>query len=350
LAAQTLSFTAKTVNAGNMPKSVRLADFDGDHRPDIAVINAGGFSALSVLLSQGAGNFSDPITTLTGGLGSIVLTSGDYNHDGKADLAVVNNLSNNVSILLGNGDGTFRLIGYAGVRLGPVAITEADFNGDGYTDLAVVNSETGDISILLGRPDGTFRPGATVFVGSGPTGIKAGDFNGDGIPDLAVSNGTQGQHLVYIFLGNGDGTFRQAGTVRVGNEPFALVAHDFNHAGRDGLAVANLASNSVSVLLGNGDGTFQTAVNYRAGDGPLSIRTGVFNRDGNVDLAVCADVSAEVLVFLGNGDGMFGKPWSFPTGSACNSIAVGDLEQNGVSDIVAATADGVVVLMNNISN
>jgi hypothetical protein len=195
-----------------------------------------------------------------------------------------------------------------------VSVTEADFNRDGNVDLAVVNSLTGDVTILLGKPDGTFRPGTNVFVGSAPTGIKAGDFNGDGIPDFAVANGTLGQELVYIFFGNGGGTFRSGGTVPVGNEPFALVAQDFNHDGKTDLAVADLGANTVSVLLGNGNGTFQPAANYSAGNGPVSIRVGSFTTSGNPDLAVCADVSAEVLVFLGNGDGTFQTPLPFTTG------------------------------------
>jgi hypothetical protein len=347
MAAQTLSFTAQTVSAGNAPTSVRLADFNGDKKPDIVVINAGGSDTVSVLLNLGNGSFSAPITTATGGLGGIALTSGDFNHDGRADLAVVNNLTNNVSILLGNGDGTFRLTGYFGVHEGPVSVTEADFNRDGNMDLAVVNSLTGDVTILLGKRDGTFRPGQNVFVGSAPTGIKAGDFNGDGIPDLAVANGTLGQQLVYILLGNGDGTFRAGGTLPVGNDPYALVAHDFDHDGKTDLAVANLASSSVSVLLGNGDGTFQPAVDYPGGNGPVAIRVGSFNPGSNADLAVCADVAAEVLVFLGKGDGTFRPPLSFPIGSFCNSLAVGDLTQSGRSDIVTATTGGVVVLLNN---
>ena len=122
------------------------------------MINGGGAGTVSVLLNQGGGSFAQPLATLTGGMGGVSLTAGDYNHDGKPDLAVVNNLSNNVSILLGNGDGTFRFTSYAGVHGGPVAITEADFNRDGNPDLAVVNSLTGDVTILLGKPDGTFRP------------------------------------------------------------------------------------------------------------------------------------------------------------------------------------------------
>jgi hypothetical protein len=349
-AAQPLSFTSQTISAGNAPTSVRLADFNGDNMPDIVVINAADTGTVSVLLNLGAGQFSAPIATPTSGLGSIALTSGDYNHDGKADLAVVNNLSNNVSILLGNGDGTFRLSGFAATGEGPVAVAEADFNHDGNPDLAVVNSLTGDVTILLGKPDGSFRPGANVFVGGAPTGVEAGDFNGDGIPDLAVLNGTLGQQLIYIFLGNGDGTFRADGTAPAGYEPFALVAHDFNHDGIIDLAVANLASNNISVLLGNGKGAFQPGATYSAGNGPVSIRVGSFNRDRNADLAVCADVSAEVLVFLGNGDATFRPPQSFSTGGFCNSLAVGDLNQDGVTDIVTATTDNVVVLMNGVSN
>jgi hypothetical protein len=187
-------------------------------------------------------------------------------------------------------------------------------------------------------------------VGASPTSIKAADFNGDGIPDLAVANGLYGEQAVYIFLGNGDGTFRAGATVPAGNLPFGMVAYDFNHDGKTDLAVANLASNNMSVRLGNGDGTFQPAVNYPAGNGPVSIRAGVFNQDGNLDLAVCADVSAEVLVYLGRSDGTFRGPESFPTGGACNSVAVGDLNQDGRTDIVAAIAGGVVVFINSGSN
>jgi hypothetical protein len=195
LAAQPLVFTTQTISAGNSPISLRLADFNGDKKTDIVVVNSGGSDTVSVLLNEGGGSFSAPLATLTGGLGGIALASADYNHDGKADLAVVNNLSNNVSILLGNGDGTFRLGSYASVGDGPVSIAEADFNRDGNTDLAVVNSLTGNVTILLGKRDGTFRPGTNIFVGSAPTGITTGDFNGDGIPDFAVAN-----NLLLVFL------------------------------------------------------------------------------------------------------------------------------------------------------
>lgn len=344
-AAQTLSYNAVTIPAGYLPMAVHLADFNGDSQLDIAVINGGLQGTVSVLLNEGGGNFSSPRTTSTGGLLPWALQPGDFNHDGQPDLAVVNHTSNNVSILLGNGDGTFRFYGSAGVHLGPVAITGGDFNRDGNPDLAVVNSVSGDVSILLGNRDGSFRAGSSVFVGSAPTSVKAGDFNGDGQPDLAVSNGTLGQQLIEVFLGNGDGTFRTGGSATVGYEPFALVMHDFNRDGKPDLAVVNLASNDLSVLMGNGDGTFQPAAAYSAGKGPVGIQLGDFNRDGKADLAVCSDVSAEILLFLGHGDGTFHAPLSYPVATMCNSVAVGDLTQDGRLDVVTATPDGVVMLV-----
>ncbi|HTQ58212.1 MAG TPA: VCBS repeat-containing protein [Bryobacteraceae bacterium] len=341
--AQNLYFQSTLMSAGNAPIAVRVADFNGDRLPDIAVINSGGSGTVTVLLNAGAGSFSGPIASTTGGLGAWAMTVGDFNHDGKADLAVVNNVTNNVSILLGRGDGTFRTGSFAPAHQGPVAITEGDFNRDGNLDLAVVNSISGDVTILLGRRNGAFQPGTPVFIGSAPTNIRAGDFNGDGILDLAVTNGTLGQHLVYLLLGNGDGTFRNAGTMTVGYEPFAIIANDLNHDGGADLVVADLVSNEISVLLGNGDGSFRTAVNYPAGNGPVAVRAGHFAGSGNLDLAVCADVSAQVLVYPGNGDGTFRSPLPQPTGSPCNSLAVGDLYQTGRTDIVAATANGLVL-------
>ena len=344
--AQTLSFEPITMSAGESPVAVRLADLTGNGLLDIAVINGDGFNTVSVLLNLGGGQFSSPMASPIDGLGAMAMTVGDFNHDGKADLAVVNNLTNNVAILLGNGDGTFHVGSFAPVDQGPVAITEADFNGDGNLDLAVVNSISGDITILLGKRDGTFAPGTNIYLGSAPTNITAGDFNGDGIADLAVTDGVLGQTLVYILLGNGDGTFQSPNTVKVGDEPFAIVAEDFNHNGYTDLAVANLVSSTISVLLGDGNGDFQRAVNYKAGNGPVALKAGKFTQSGNIDLVACDDVSDEILVFLGKGDGTFRAPLAQPTGASCNALAVGDLLQSGIMDIVATTPSGLVLFQN----
>ena len=137
----------------------------------------------------------------------------------------------------------------------PDALVAGDFNGDGRTDLAVANYGSNDVSVLLGNGDGTFQTQVTYAVGTDPSALVAGDFTGDGRTDLAVAN--LGSNDVSVLLGNGDGTFQTQVTYAVGSAPDALVAGDFTGDGRTDLAVANHGSNDVSVLLGNGDGTFQ---------------------------------------------------------------------------------------------
>src|SRR5271165_2554884 len=167
---------------------------------------------------------------------------------------------------------------------GPVALVTGDFTGDGRTDLAVANSGSNNVSILMGNGDGTFQSPVTYAVGSDPEALVTGDFTGDGRTDLAVAN--SGSNDVSILLGNGDGTFQTQVTYAVGSSPDAIVAGDFTGDGRTDLAVANHFDNDVSVLLGNGDGTFQPQATYAVGSDPTAIAAGDFTGDGRTDLAV----------------------------------------------------------------
>ena len=179
-------------------------------------------------------------------------------------------------MLLGNGDGTFQHAQTTNaVGVEPYAIASGDFNGDGRTDLAVVNYADRNVSVLLGNGDGTFQPQVTYAVGSFPYAIVTGDFNGDGRTDLAVAN--YGDKTVSVLLGNGDGTFQPQVTYAVAESPVSIVAGDFTGNGRIDLAASGWSVNTldeqtdgpVSVLLGNGDGTFQPA-NTITGVGRLS--------------------------------------------------------------------------------
>jgi len=346
--AANLSFAPKTLLLGSTPRSIQLADFNGDHQLDIAVVNGGGVNQNSVTVRLGEGNrtFANPITTATGGLGAWDMTIADFNHDGKLDVAVTNNLGNNVSILLGNGDGTFRTAVLYPVHGGPTAIAAGDFNRDGHPDLAVVNSSTGDLSILLGNGDGTFRQGTLIPLGSSPTAVAVCDLNANGVLDLAVTNGALGLREVQILAGNGDGTFRAQQTVAVGNEPFAVAVGDFNHDGRPDLGVANLASNNVSVLLSDTSGGLSPAVNYAAGNGPTGIRAASLTPKAPLSLIVSNDVSNTVAILTGNGDGTFQTAVSFPSGGYSNSIAVGDLDNDGYKDIAVANQGSITILFN----
>src|SRR6267143_1581467 len=221
------------------------------------------------------------------------VTAGDFNGDGKLDLAVTNSGSYSVSVLLGNGDGTFRAAANYGVGFLPLSVTSGDFNGDGKPDLAVANQGSNNVSVLLGNGDGTFQTAVSYSVGSHPVSGTRGYFNGDGKPALAVA--TPGSNNVRILLGNGDGTFQAAVSYGVGY-PTSVTAGDFNGDGKPDLAVTNPGSNNVSILLGNGDGTFQAATSYLAGSNPVSVVSADFNGDGKPDIAVVNSGSNTVSV------------------------------------------------------
>src|SRR5215467_14580046 len=226
---------------------------------------------------------------------------GDFNGDGKLDLAVCNFGDWNIYVLLGNGDGTFqaaRSVYFASGGGFPWYVVTADFNGDGRLDLAVSNYGDNSLSVLLGNGDGTFQAPQTTPVGTNPAQVVVGDFNGDGKPDLAVSSVANG--TVSVLLGKGDGTFLPPLVAPVGANPWYFAVGDFNGDGKLDLAVSDYGcpldcnsspSNTVTVLLGNGDGTFLPAPSLTVGNGPAGVAVGDFNGDGRQDLAV-ANVNA----------------------------------------------------------
>ena len=197
--------------------------------------------------------FKLPAKTYGLGVDPTIVVVGDFNGDGHLDLAVANtgdvddNPGNTVSVLLGNGDGTFQTQLTYQVESGPGPVVAGDFNGDGQLDLAVANTNDGTVSVLLGNGDGTFQPQRTYTTDPGPLLIAVGDFNGDGCPDLATStNGT-----VSILLNNCDttGTFQPQQTYTTGSQPLGVAVGDLNGDGHPDLAVTDRALNTVSVLL-----------------------------------------------------------------------------------------------------
>src|SRR5437660_9666381 len=167
---------------------------------------------------------------------------------------------------------------------GPYASAVGDFNGDGKQDLAVTNVSTNSVSILLGNGDGTFGAPATFPVGNAPTSIAVSDFNGDGKEDLAVAN--LGSNTAGIYLGNGAGGFTLSVNIRVGDGPYSVTVGDFNGDGKPDIATANFSSNNVSIALGDGTGHFGAATGFAAGTEALTIAMGDFSRAGKQDLAV----------------------------------------------------------------
>ena len=322
--------------------SVAIGDFNGDGKADLAV--GAGTGGLDVLLGNGDGTFKLAVK-YAAGLAAWVAV-GDFNNDGLSDLAVANgSLSNpSVSVLLGNGDGTFQAA--VGVPTGTPTqfVSVGDFNGDGFADLAAINSDVANngISVLLGNGDGTFQAAVRYIVGSGPGALTIADFNGDGAPDLVVANTNSND--VSLLLGNGDGTFQAATSIAAGVSPSFITSGDFDRDGKVDLAVTILGSspaNAVSVLLGNGDGTFQSPVNYPSGGGQASVAD--FDGDGKSDLVV--RVSNHFAVLFGNGNGSFQAP--IPVGPSpsiplqATSMAVGDFNGDGRADVAVGNSSPV---------
>jgi hypothetical protein len=328
--------------AGTGPISVAVGDFNGDGKLDLAVANNGS-NNVSILLGNGDGTFQAAVD-YGAGTEPWSVAVGDFNGDGKLDLVVANE-GGNVSILLGNGDGTFQAAVNYGAESEPTSVAVGDFNGDGKLDLAVANYGSSNVSILLGNGDGTFKTAVNYAVGSASISMAVGDFNGDGKLDLAVVN--YGSSNVSILLGNGDGTFKTAVNYGAGSSsPYSVAVADFNGDGKLDLALANIASNNVSILLGNGDGTFQAAVDYGAGSNPTgSVAVGDFNGDGKLDLVV-ADEGGIVSILLGNGDGTFQTAVNYGQGGSLTSgsAAVGDFNCDGRLDLASPSA-GVSVLL-----
>jgi len=343
-----LSFEiAVNYGTGSQPTSVSVGDFNRDGTPDLAVANQYSHN-VSILLGNGDGTFTLAGSYQVGSYPEFV-TMGDFNSDGKLDLAVANAVTNNVSILLGNGDGTFQgAVNYVAGSY-PNAIAVSDFNGDGKLDLAVTNWSSNDVSILLSVGDGTFQGAVNYGVGSSPRTVAVGDFNRDGNLDLAVAN-LWGNN-VSVLLGVGDGTFQGAVNYGVGTGPASVITCDFNGDGKLDLAVANSEwhSNSVSVLLGVGDGTFQTAANYWAGSYPFSVTAGDFNGDGKLDLGVANYNFNSISILLGNGNGTFQGAVTFATQSNPQSITGGDFNGDGKPDLAVANmgASTVSILLNS---
>jgi trimeric autotransporter adhesin len=332
-------FTVASQNSGN---TILTADFNRDGIPDLVILGNG---TISVLLGNGDGTFTaapSPSDNLPG-----AIAMGDFNGDGIPDLAVAPVLDEgNSEVFLGNGDGTFTIaggsLGFGSDTITSNAIAVGDFNGDGKLDLVETCASSDDqpcnlLLIQSGNGDGTFTLSCETplqFVGS--QSIAVGDFNGDGQPDLAVTN--SGANGVNVFLNRGGNLTAVSAIPATGASPSSIAAADFNGDGKLDLAVANSGSNNVTILLGNGDGTFTAAASPATGTAPNSIAVADFNGDGVPDLAVANAGSSNVTILLGNGDGTFTTAASPAADTGSTSVSVADFNGDGKEDLVVANS------------
>ncbi|MGK7900086.1 MAG: FG-GAP-like repeat-containing protein [Hormoscilla sp.] len=339
---------------GGSPSEIAAGDIDGDGNLDL--VTANGSRGFTVLLGNGNGGIAAALEfPADGSPASAAL--GDFNGDGNLDLVAANNdasnASNQVSVILGNGDGTFATA--TNVEPGNnnrfSSVATGDFNGDGNLDIiaAAGREAFNNISILLENGDGTFATPRVWGGGNRPVSLATGDFNGDGNLDIAAANGPS---QVSVLFGNEDGDFNKI-TFGVGDQPNSVAVGDFNGDGNFDLVTANIRSDNVSVLLGNRNGLLSSATNFGVGDAavdPWSVAVGDLDGDGNPDIATANRDSNNVSVLLGSGDGDFADAINFEAGNGPVSIAVVDFNKDSKLDLVVGdtgNSGNVSVLLNS---
>jgi len=291
--------TATNYPVGTHPHTVAAGDFDGDGNTDLAVANMGGNVSILINAGGATGHFNSAVN-YPAGTTPYTIAVADFNQDGKADLAVLNENAG-VTILLGKGDGTFP----TALPIIPISsaagIVAGDFDKDGIPDLAVTSSAgaTAGVTILKGNGDGTFTSPFASSFGTTPFAIAVGDLNKDGVEDLVV---TDYSGFVWVLIGIPGGTFNTPVSYPVGDVPAAVAVADVDGDGNPDLLVANSYDDTISVLLGDGTGIVTFAVNYSTTPGvPCSIAVANFLGDGRTDMAVANfGPPGAVTVFLGD--------------------------------------------------
>jgi hypothetical protein len=387
-----ISFAAApSFSAWTSPTGATAGLFNNDAKQDLAVTNQHG---VSILINDGSGGFlprvdyplpscSNPqaVAVFSHGLAVvcqstgtviIVLSNGDgtfhtgatypagvnprgiiewdFNQDGRHDLAIVDSGAgpgtSGVSVLLGNGDGTFQATKFYPAGTGSVSLASGDLDGDGRSDLAVANAGSDDISVLIANPDGSFQPPVNYSLNQpgitiSPTSVTIGDFNNDSNLDLAVA--TPSAKGYAILLGTGKGKFPAIAHYTLDDPNFVnnnntIVAANLNGDLNEDLVLANYSANHVTVLHGAGDGTFPTSFSYAAGPAPAFMVVTAFKNNLVSDVAVVNDVvDGAVSLLYGNGDGTLQGTPIYRSAFTPQSLAVGDLNNDGILDIVAAS-------------
>jgi hypothetical protein len=344
----TVAPTVSSPNGGPNPVAIATGDFNGDGKLDMAVANASTHS-IQILLGNGDGTFTTGTSFVVGASVTSVPTAiavGDFNEDGKLDLLIGVSPDSLVDVFAGDGTGNFTLANTVTNIVNPVSLAVTDLNQDGFSDFVVANGQDNTVNVFLGRGNGTFwitnTPLATAL--KAPVQVLVSDFNNDGYGDAMIVN--SGNNTLTILPGKGTGAFgNAAAAISLASAPSQVVAGDFNADGKMDIAVVSQAANTVTVYLGNGNNTFQAGVAYATGIGPDSVAVGDVNGDGLLDLVTANSTAGSVSVLLGTGAGAFGTHTDFVTGAGPQSIVIGDFNNNGRLDFVTADSVGDMVTL-----
>jgi hypothetical protein len=356
-----------TASLGLSPVFANLFPFvTGSNKADLFVANS--TNSVSVLISNGDGSFSSNVDTIPVQGTPLPLQVGDFNGDGIPDIVAgtTGPSSGDISIILGNGDGTFKAANNIPALANNQAIAVAAFRDSGpdagKEDIITVSnsaSNNNNAAIIFGDGAGgakSVNPFSLPF--GSATAVATGDFNGDGHQDFLVLS--QQTNSVAVFLGNGDGTFKLSTTYATGPSPTSVVVGNFRNKTLAGgkpeldIVTADSTGGEVSFLANNGDGTFAAPVNSAVegsavGGGPLKVRLTDFNGDNIPDLLVLQSPggTGDAVAMLGNGDGTFHTGTVISTGGGTrNAIAAGDLKGLGLTDVVLTNSSQITSLLN----
>lgn len=348
-----INFERSELSAGELPTFVLIADLNNDDYPDLAVANSRS-DDVSIILNRGDGTFAEPVNYQAGD-SPMGLAVGDLDGDGDPDLAVANSglfeTEGNVAILPNHGDGTFAEAETYDTESAPYSVAIGDLDEDKDLDLAVATLYGLGVSILLNKGDGTFEEDVVYEVdGLAPRSVVAADMDADGDLDLAVvtDGRMQVEGRVSILLNTGDGAFLDGESYAQVGGPMSVAVGDVNGDNHQDLAVVGIFSNGVYVLFGHGDGTFADPEPFLVGDSPVHVAMGDLDGDGHLDLAVANQLDDQVSVLLNNGDGTFARYAAYDAGPGPTFVVIADLDRDGDLDLAVSNQDGdaVSILLN----
>lgn len=349
---QNLTYTLTPSNpVGRAPQAIATGDFNGDGLWDLATVN-GTSDDISVLLGNGNGTFRSAVSFGVGKI-PLALVAEDMDQDGVLDLVLALSGSDQVVVFKGDGNGLFRKLTSQGAGKGTTFLASGDLNGDGWSDVVAINSgrfgyyPPFNLSVLMNDGKGRLQEPVTYdhdqAGGMFPTGVFVGEFTGDGLVDLAVTwsqpSWRSANGLISIFKNLGGGAFELFKDIKPGFTLSAIQGADIDHNGLIDLAVTSLYADTVRILLQEQPGEFEMLEPIKVGFAPVGVAIQDMNGDDQADLVVVNRDSNSLSLFIGDGKGLFATVGHFGVGATPAAVVLYDFDQDSLPDLATASTN-----------